>query len=81
MIMKRRLDDAGLSDLFSAFNFRVSVVIDLLSQSEPLENQQYLAGHSRLSMTRVHDRCCRKVTATLERISIFVQRVWQRPEG
>jgi integrase/recombinase XerD len=70
-MMKRRLEDAGLPDLFSPHSFRVTVVTDLLNQNVPLEDVQYLAGHSSLTTTRVYDRRRRKVTRNIvERISI-----------
>jgi integrase len=51
---------AGLADLFSLDSFRV-----------PLEDVQYLAGHSSPTTTRVYDRRRRKVTRNIvERISI-----------
>ena len=42
-MMKRRLEDAGLPELFSPHSFRVTVVTDLLNQNVPLEDVQYLA--------------------------------------
>jgi integrase/recombinase XerD len=70
-MMKRRLEDAGLPDLFSPHSFRVTVVTDLLNQNIPLEDVQYLAGHSSPTTTRVYDRRRRKVTQNIvERISI-----------
>jgi integrase/recombinase XerD len=45
-MLKRRLKDAGLPELFSPHSFRVTVVADLLNQNVPLEDVQYLAGHS-----------------------------------
>lgn len=70
-MMKRRLEDAGLSDLFSPHSFRVTVVTDLLNQNVPLEDVQYLAGHSSPTTTRMYDRRRRKVTRNIvERISI-----------
>jgi integrase len=70
-MMKRRLADAGLPDLFSPHSFRVTVVTDLLSQNVPLEDVQYLAGHASPTTTRVYDRRRRKVTRNIvERISI-----------
>ena len=44
--MKRRLEDASLPDLFSPHRIRVTVVTDLLNRNVPLEDLQYLAGHS-----------------------------------
>ena len=70
-MMKRRLGDAGLPNLFPPHSFRVTVVTDLLNQNVPLEDVQYLAGHSSPTTTRVYDRRRRKVTRNIvERISI-----------
>jgi integrase/recombinase XerD len=70
-MMKRRLSDAGLPELFSPHSFRVTVVTDLLNQNVPLEDVQYLAGHSSPTTTRIYDRRWRKVTRNIvERISI-----------
>jgi len=70
-MMKRRLKDAGLPDLFSPHSFRVTVVTDLLNQNVPLEDVQYLAGHASPTTTRIYDRRRRKVTRNIvERISI-----------
>ncbi len=70
-MMKRRLEDAGLPELFSPHSFRVTVVTDLLNQNVPLEDVQYLAGHSSPTTTRIYDRRRRKVTRNIvERISI-----------
>jgi integrase len=69
-MMKQRLTDAGLPELFSSHRFRVTVVTDLLNQNVPLEDVQYLAGHASPT-TRVYDRRRRKVTRNIvERISI-----------
>lgn len=54
-MMKRRLEDAGLPELFSPHSFRVTVVTDLLNQNVPLEDVQYLAGHSSPTITRVYE--------------------------
>jgi len=70
-MMKRRLEDAGLPELFSPHSFRVTVVTDLLNQNVPLEDVQYLAGHASPTTTRIYDRRRRKVTRNIvERISI-----------
>ena len=70
-MMKRRLKDAGLSGEFSPHSFRVATVTDLLEQNVPLEDVQYLAGHSDPRTTRIYDRRRRKVTRNIvERISI-----------
>jgi len=70
-MMKRRLVDAGLPHLFSPHSFRVTVVTDLLNQNVPLEDVQYLAGHSNPRTTQIYDRRRRRVTRNIvERISI-----------
>jgi site-specific recombinase XerD len=70
-MLKRRLKDAGLPELFSPHSFRVAVVTDLLRQDVPLEDVQYLAGHSSPVTTRIYDRRRRRVTRNIvERISI-----------
>lgn len=70
-MLKRRLEDAGLPDVFSPHSFRVTVVTDLLKQNIPLEDVQFLAGHSSPTTTRIYDRRRRKVTRNIvERISI-----------
>ena len=70
-MMKRRLKDAGVSGHFSPHSFRVTTVTDLLEQNVPLEDVQYLAGHSDPRTTRIYDRRRRKVTRNIvERISI-----------
>ena len=70
-MMKRRLKNAGLPGHFSPHSFRVTTVTDLLEQNVPLEDVQYLAGHSDPRTTRIYDRRRRKVTRNIvERISI-----------
>ena len=70
-MMKRRLRDAGLPGHFSPHSFRVTTVTDLLEQNVPLEDVQYLAGHSDPRTTRLYDRRRRKVTRNIVgRISI-----------
>ncbi len=70
-MMKRRLKAAGLPRHFSPHSFRVTTVTDLLEQNVPLEDVQYLAGHSDPRTTRIYDRRRRKVTRNIvERISI-----------
>jgi len=70
-MMKRRLKAAGLPSHFSPHSFRVTTVTDLLEQNVPLEDVQYLAGHSDPRTTRIYDRRRRKVTHNIvERISI-----------
>jgi integrase len=56
---------------FSPHSFRVTTVTDLLKQNVPLEDVQYLAGHSDPRTTRIYDRRRREVTRNIvERISI-----------
>jgi site-specific recombinase XerD len=70
-LVKRRLKDAGLPLRLSPHSFRVATVTDLLSQGVPLEDVQYLAGHSDPRTTRLYDRRQKRVTRNLvERISI-----------
>lgn len=70
-IVKRRLRDAGLPGNLSPHSFRVATLTDLLLQGVPLEDAQYLAGHSDPRTTRLYDRRQRQVTRnTVERISI-----------
>ena len=76
-MMKRRLKDAGLPELFSPHSFRVTVVPDLLNQNVPLEDVQYLAGHSSPTTTRIYDRRRRKVT----RVYSFEERRRHTPKG
>ncbi len=45
-VHKRWLKAAGLPEILSTHSFRVLVVTDLLSQNVPLEDVQYLAGHT-----------------------------------
>jgi integrase/recombinase XerD len=52
-MLKRRLENAGLPHLFSSHSFRVAVVTDLLNQNVPLEDVQYLAGHSDPRTTQI----------------------------
>ena len=55
----------------SPHSFRVMVVTDLLSQNVPVQDVQYLAGHSAPSTTQVYDRRARRVTRNIvERISV-----------
>jgi site-specific recombinase XerD len=70
-MLKRRLTDAGLPHLFSPHSFRVPVVTDFLNQNVPIEDVQYLAGHSNPRTTQIYDRRRRRVTRNIvERISI-----------
>ena len=70
-LLKRRLKDAGLPQVFTPHSFRVMVVTDLLTQGVPIEDVQYLAGHSHPSTTQVYDRRDRRVSRNIvERISV-----------
>ena len=70
-ILKRRLKDAGLPEIITPHSFRVMVVTDLLTQNVPMEDVQYLAGHSSPRTTQVYDRRHRRVTRSIvERISV-----------
>jgi integrase/recombinase XerD len=70
-LVKRRLKDAGLPSRLSPHSFRVTAITDLLTQGVPLEDVQYLAGHSSPRTTRLYDRRQKKVTRNIvERISI-----------
>ena len=73
-MLKRRLKDAGLSGRLSPHSFRVLAITDLLSQGQPLEDVQYLAGHSDPRTTRLYDRRQKKVTRNIvERISVSLE--------
>ena len=70
-MVKRRLKKAGLPAALRPHSFRVLVVTDLLAQHVPLEEVQYLAGHSNPQTTQLYDRRRRRVTRNIvERISV-----------
>lgn len=70
-LVKRRLKDAGLPLRLSPHSFRVTAITDLLTQGVPLEDVQYLAGHTEPRTTALYDRRKKKVTRNIvERISI-----------
>ncbi len=70
-MVKRRLKAAKLPERLSPHSFRVTPITDLLTQGVPLEDVQYLAGHSSPRTTELYDRRQKKVTRNiLERISI-----------
>lgn len=70
-LLKRRLHDAGLPSFLTPHSFRVLVVTDLLAQNVPIEDVQYLVGHSHSSTTQIYDRRAKRVTRNLvERISV-----------
>ena len=69
-LLKRRLRTAGLPADLTPHSFRVLVVTDLLSQNVPVEEVQYLVGHSHPSTTQLYDRRRRRVARSIvERIS------------
>jgi integrase/recombinase XerD len=69
-LLKRRLKDAGLPSRLSPHSFRVTAITDLLTQGVPLEDVQYLAGHTEPRTTGLYDRRKKKVTRNIvERIS------------
>ena len=61
-MLKRRLRSAGLPEIITPHSFRVMVVTDLLGQNVPMEDVQYLAGHSNSRTTQLYDRRGRQVT-------------------
>ena len=70
-MLKRRLKAAGLPEIITPHSFRVIVVTDLLSQDVPMEDVQYLAGHSNPRTTQIYDRRRRRVTRNIvEYISV-----------
>jgi integrase/recombinase XerD len=70
-MVKRRLKAAKLPERLSPHSFRVTAITDLLTQGVPLEDVQYLAGHSSPRTTELYDRRQKKVTRSIvERISI-----------
>ena len=70
-MLKRRLKKAGLPEIITPHSFRVMVVTDLLGQNVPMEDVQYLAGHSNPQTTQIYDRRRRRVTRNIvERISV-----------
>ena len=70
-MMKRRLKDFDLPQLYSPHSFRVTTITDLLDQGVPLGDVQNLAGHADARTTRGYDRTKKKVSRNLvERISV-----------
>ena len=80
-MMKGRLKSAGLPAHFSPHSFRVTTVTDLLEQNVPLEDVQYLAGHSDPRTIRVYDRRRRTVTRELPVEAWEQHRVGRVAEG
>ena len=70
-MMKRKLKDIGLPQIYSPHSFRVTIITDLLEQGVPLEDVQRLAGHADPRTTGLYDRRKRKIRRNIvERISI-----------
>jgi site-specific recombinase XerD len=70
-LVKRRLKDAGLPSRLSPHSFRVTAITSLLEQGVPMEDVQYLAGHSEPRTTTLYDRRKKRVTRNIvERIPI-----------
>jgi integrase/recombinase XerD len=70
-MVKRRMKQAGLPETLSPHSFRVATATDLLDQGVPLDEVQYLLGHSDPRTTRLYDRREKRVTRNIvERISI-----------
>jgi integrase/recombinase XerD len=70
-MIKRRLVLADLPPQISPHSFRSCAATDLLTQGVPLEDVQYLLGHSDVRVTRLYDRRQRRVTRNIvERISV-----------
>ena len=80
-MMKRRLKAAGLPGHFSPHSFRVTTVTDLLEQNVPLEDVQYLAGHSDPRTTRIYDRRRRQGHAEHRRADLDLTGIIPRPVG
>ena len=73
-MVKRCLKSAALPTHLSPHSFRVFTVTDLLRQGVPLEDVQYLAGHSDARTTRLYDRRQQRVSRQIvERISINIE--------
>ncbi len=70
-MVKRRLKAADLPSNISPHSFRSCTATDLLLQGMPLDDVQYLLGHSDPRTTRLYDRRQRQVTRNIvERISV-----------
>jgi len=70
-MIRRRLKRAGLPTVISCHSFRACAATDLLLQSVPLEDVQYLLSHSDSRVTRLYDRRKRQVTRNIvERITV-----------
>jgi integrase/recombinase XerD len=70
-MMKRRLKDFGMSEIYSPHSFRVTTLTDLFEQGVPDGDVQHLAGHADPRTTRLYDRRERKIKRNIvERISV-----------
>jgi len=70
-MVKRRLKAAGLPPGISPHSFRACAATDLLLQGIPLDDVQFLLGHSDARTTRLYDRRQKVVTRNIvERISV-----------
>jgi site-specific recombinase XerD len=70
-LVKRRLRLAELPIQISPHSFRSCTATNLLLQGTPLEDVQYLLGHSDSRITKLYDRRQRQVTRNIvERISV-----------
>ena len=76
-LLKRRLKDDGLPPNFSPHSFRVLIVTDLLSQDVPLEDVQYLVGHTNPKTTQIYDVRGGREWST----SLMINVSWQPCEG
>ena len=78
-LVKRQLKDAGLPSQLSPHRYRVIAITELLPQGVPLEDVQYLAGHSSPRTTELYDRRQKEVTRNIvERILIQCTRTHYR---
>ena len=70
-LVKRRLRFAELPQQISPHSFRSCTATSLLLQGTPLEDVQYLLGHSDSRITKLYDRRQRQITRNIvERISV-----------
>jgi len=73
-MVKRYLSRAGLPSNLSPHSCRVAVATDLLKQGIPIEDVQYLLGHSDPRTTQLYDRRKKEVTRNIvERIRLGTQ--------
>lgn len=70
-MMKRRLKDFDLPQLYSPHSFRVTTLTDLFEQGVPDKDIQNLAGHADARTTALYNRTKRKISRNIvERISV-----------